>query len=97
MLSFLGIAFIDPEESGISSGKDVDQPRALSYAQDYIDIYACAWGPDDQVGSFVGYNLAAEAIANGTKTVSLCWSINPLFSSPIVYNDTTKSIKISLR
>ena len=68
---FIGITFIDAEASGISSGKDVEQPRALSFAQDYIDIYACAWGPDDQSGVKVGYNLAPEAIANGTKNVSI--------------------------
>eukprot|EP00111_Clytia_hemisphaerica_P019427 TCONS_00057329-protein len=46
---------------------DIHQPAALSHANDYVDIYACAWGPDGVIGNKVGYNLAPGALENGTK------------------------------
>lgn len=62
-----GINFIDSEGGGVAQGDDVEQKSALSFKQDYIDIYACAWGPDDTIGIKVGYNKAAAEIENGTR------------------------------
>ena len=49
---------------------EVSQDKALVYALDHVDIYACAWGPDGMLGNKVGYNKAPESLLNGTKYVS---------------------------
>ena len=49
--------------------------KALVYALDHVDIYACAWGPDGIVGNLVGYNKVPESLLNGTKYVSILFFI----------------------
>ena len=53
----------------MSQGEDFAQNKALRFAGNHIDIYACAWGPDGVLGNLVGYNKAIDALANGTKYV----------------------------
>ena len=67
---FLGIRFI-AKSSAVSQGADYAQNKALQYNKNHVDIYACAWGPDGIFGNNVGYNLAPEALKNGTKNVSI--------------------------
>ncbi|XP_057290604.1 endoprotease bli-like isoform X2 [Hydractinia symbiolongicarpus] len=62
-----GVRFIDTSGGSVAQGKDYSQNAALSFNRNHIDIYTCAWGPDDSIGSKVGYNLAPKAMADGTK------------------------------
>ena len=55
----------------MSGSNEVSQDKALVYALDHVDIYACAWGPDGIIGNKVGYNKARESLRKGTKYVSL--------------------------
>jgi len=51
---------------------DTIEGSALSYKNDYIDIYSCAWGPKDD-GKRFGRpgTLASKALELGVKNVSL--------------------------
>ena len=65
-----GIKFIETSGESLSIGKDFAQASALSFSREYVDIYACAWGPDGKPGASVGYNKVPKVLEAGTKYVS---------------------------